>query len=1401
MIYRQYYILINLKNFTIMRKKLTLMFVALFAIAAFAATQVLNQATRRAAVSFDVPDGTELSAFIQSVIAENPAVEAYVFNLAANASYTLSAPIEVGKSISIIGDAENPATIDASAVKGDNAIIKMTAVADKTVLDGISFANLNMKIATRLFYANKQKYWVKELAVNNCVIAVDGTFKKSIFDCNSGGNVSHLLVNKSTIYANPKVGQNGGFFSSQSSQKPTEFGDNETQTFEITNSTLYNITNGNDMCTLREKDKEYMIFIIKDNIIVNCGKNKQFFKGFAGASDAKKATWEVDKNTIFWGGVDVSKDETIKATNEEVKNCLPTDPGFADPENGDFTIGAGTAQAKEQTGDPRWLVEYDETKKPGKDITISPADGADISAAIEAEKPEAGDPYFAGAGNITVNLAAGASYTVSAPIEGGANITINGAEGAVIDASANDGAFIQMSANPVAEAVNDCYLIDNVTIKDVTINGVNSYFIDSPSGIRYVVRDLTVDNAIMKLATTSATTALIRLNNNQSGVKDFTIKNSTFYQTGASNVQYFVQYSQGDPARWKLDAEETWSFNYYNNTFYKVGTGNWANTSRTNNVKARTIFNVEKNIWVDCGNGQIAQRMVNQQKGFKTTNFVNNTYWKDGKAIDQTTYTNGEVALETDPEFKDAANGDFTIGKRTHQNLYQTGDPRWLKDTEDYIAPQVGVSGTAAIDLTVPANLGKMDGTNGPTDLALFLDSYLQNSPNPAYIKLTLEPGAKYTISKPLTTMTAITIVGDESNPALIDASSLTGSFVEADELYAAGDPNANDFLTSIYNVELKNFIVVKGTGSLFSSKGQKYDIPNMTIDNVVYGSNGCSSDIIDFKGGGVAENVSMTRTTIYAFGDLYGATGGSTLAEAGVNSQKFTFSYNTLLCTKGLTHADDSESAKRTINVDHNVIIAALSATTGFVEGLNAGDANCIVQYNAFQKIGSANDNDNLVFDDISDTEDAAGAAGSIKGSLVWLNPKNFVFDVILESILNFPVGDCPQRDAKIGDPRWLSAKMRIKEADIDDDNDLAKVINEGVTRGYSEFELVQNEYGNLRYTVKQSIVADKALVITGKNVTIDVAHSDPFILLSKTPAVGFMPKASAAAPALNRAAVEYTDYYAIDALSLSGLKINGLKNSIIYDNNTKYCVVDLTIDDCVLGLETEAVKNEALISFQAGGVKDFTIKNSTVYGNNAVAKYFIRYNNSARLDRYGFDKNTEFQTMTYQNNTFYGLLKSDGQWGNYSGIAGQNYSKFVVEKNIWYNCGKDIIRRLSGGRFGGNAPRTFDKNTYFNEGADISDAEGSYDNSDTALTTDPGFKKPAEGDFTLSAYSAQCNEQTGDPGGHYNPVTGIETVKTAEETSLENAVIYNLNGQRIDKAQAKSGVFIVNGKKVVIK
>jgi len=165
--------------------------------------------------------------------------------------------------------------------------------------------------------------------------------------------------------------------------------------------------------------------------------------------------------------------------------------------------------------------------------------------------------------------------------------------------------------------------------------------------------------------------------------------------------------------------------------------------------------------------------------------------------------------------------------------------------------------------------------------------------------------------------------------------------------------------------------------------------------------------------------------------------------------------------------------------------------------------------------------------------------------------------------------------------------------------------------------------------------------------------------------------------------------------------------------------------------------------------------------------------------------------------------LLKSDGQWANYSALGGQNYVKFDIQKNIWYNCGQNIIRRLAGGRFGSKAPRTFYQNTYFNDGVDISASEASYDDSGTALTSDPSFKNPANGDFTLNVYSQQADERTGDPrwyrNGTYVGPTAIESIEAEKAADLENATIYNMNGQRVEKAG--KGLYIINGKKVVMK
>ena len=671
---------------------------------------------------------------------------------------------------------------------------------------------------------------------------------------------------------------------------------------------------------------------------------------------------------------------------------------------------------------------------------------------------------------------------------------------------------------------------------------------------------------------------------------------------------------------------------------------------------------------------------------------------------------------------------------------------------------------TDAIDVEVPANLGE---NGGATDLATFLDSYLQNSPNPAYIKLTLKAGAEYTISKPLTVRTAIAIEGDANEPATVDASALSGAFVQIDEQSVNAEPNDKGFFTSMYDVTFKNFEVKSLSGSLFNDNGLKYQIPYFTVENVLVEATGAAA-VIDMTGS-VVENLTVTKSTMNAAALAYNAPVNA--AEAGVTSQTITASYNTFYKVTGLQLASagmplaPATSNRRlapaannvSLDFNHNVVISNSFAFQGSVP------SSMLVQYNSFVKEDGTDNNETLA--------NVPGVGGTVTGNLVFANP-----DEVASG--NLGLGACPQKTEKIGDPRWLQAALKVTaEALAGVGDDLAALINQGVENGFNKFELTDNA----RYSVKQAIVTDKALSITGNNVKIDVEHSDVFILLNSTPAVDLI-----------------NDYYRMDAITLKGLTVTGLKNSIIYDNNTKYCVVDLTIDDCVLGLETVATKNQAFISFQQGGVKDFTMKNSTVYQAGAEENnYFLRYNNSARLDRYGYDKNVETQSINYINNTFYKVGKN-GQWGNYNGIAGQAYSEFHVTGNIWVDCGNgQIARRLLGGRNASSYKTCeFNNNTYWFNGA-AETGNTSYDEGNQ-LTTDPGFKKPAEANFTLSAYSEQATEKTGDPRWnaepHYN--TAIEGV-AAEKA--DDGAWYTIQGVRVDKPA--KGLYIHNGRKVVIK
>ena len=743
-----------------------------------------------------------------------------VINLTEGQSYTISQPIVAPQSLTVNG---NGATIDASAITGDNAVFKMpSGVTEPTAVDEIAFNNVNMKIATRLFHANKSKFWIKKLSVDNCVIAVDGTFKKSIFDCNGGGNVKLLSVNNSTIYANPKVGQNGGFFSSQSSQKPTEFGEGETQTIQITNSTLYNITNGNDMVTLREKDKEYMSFIVKNNVIVNCGKNNQFFKGLAGASDAKKAKWDVDGNIINWGGADVSGTETVKGTNDEVKNSFAGVIAFEDADNGLFNAQFNMVYATAPTsiGDPRWTVTAQQVPT---DVTVAPEDG-DITAALAA----ASEGRLAK--DITINLKEGVTYTVSGSIVAPYSLTING-NGATIDASSLEAALITTPAGDLAE-----WMEGSLTVKDVTVKGLKKAFYAS-AGKNYLYNDFLIDNSIIELAGTSGNDFDFR----KGGVaRNFTISNSTVYApTATANSLYTSQSAQRAT---EAPGVETQTFTIKNSTLYNLAKGKNFFTHRQANQKW-LAYTIENSIFVNCGkSGQVVKGINQGQQGTNPTWTVKgNTFNFDGEDTSAAEATGDDSEPVQDNvagvvAFADVEKGDFTLAYKSAQNEAKIGDPRWIVVPED-------------VKVTIASG-----------DISAALDEAMAKVKVVKDIRINLTNGGEYTISKSIVVPNSLYIVtGDimawEQQNATIDASALEGPMIttpaEAPGEWVKGQILVDD-------------VTVKGLKkALFASAAKNYFYEQFCIWGSVIE---VAADVttLDFTKGSVA-SLMISSSTIYA--------------------------------------------------------------------------------------------------------------------------------------------------------------------------------------------------------------------------------------------------------------------------------------------------------------------------------------------------------------------------------------------------------------------------------------------------------------------------------------------------------------------------------------------------------
>ena len=320
-------------------------------------------------ITISPESGADIAAALTAA-AEGKNVGNITINLAAGGAYTTSASIVAPGSVTING---NGATIDASALT--TPFIQMATIAegaelnekDALVIDGITIKDVTVTgLPYQLIYGNKQKYLMKQLLVENCVIGVNGTAKKTVFDFNSGGNAAELIIDKSTLWANPSNEQNGGLFSSQSGHGSIQDLGSDKQLFAITNSTIYNIACGKTTNSQRRNSTAGMEFKVENSVIVNSGKSGQFVAGLNGGGANSAQTYTISNNIFNYDGADVSAAEEAKVQEKIADAAFNSIAGviaFTSLETPDFggvfKLGEGATAPTTQVGDPRWTINYE----------------------------------------------------------------------------------------------------------------------------------------------------------------------------------------------------------------------------------------------------------------------------------------------------------------------------------------------------------------------------------------------------------------------------------------------------------------------------------------------------------------------------------------------------------------------------------------------------------------------------------------------------------------------------------------------------------------------------------------------------------------------------------------------------------------------------------------------------------------------------------------------------------------------------------------------------------------------------------------------------------------------------------------------------------------------------------
>ncbi len=348
-----------------------------------------------------IPDGTDLTQyFTDNALPDELNSEDKPFDLVPGGHYTITGDLLFhGNRVTLRSTNEaNPATI---TISGESSMTTQAGLtlknlvfecADATApiikLDGepkdelkdrvavgkgyyyitepIRLVNLKVNnLTNEVIDNNKKQYCIQDFIVDNCVFHFNtgsDMSSSTYFNMyNNGGCINNFKATNSTFY-NTSSNEMNYFLRYNNSGGPDRTG-YSSGSVTLSQCTFYNICKKHQICNYdRMRSRSIVTFTLDRNIIVNSG-NKQFARRFiAGGTWTDLSVKNFTQNTYVYDGADAwempdKADDTTwtgEASFDRSGTILSGDPGFKDPDNGDFTI-SGSAQLSNKTGDPRWI--------------------------------------------------------------------------------------------------------------------------------------------------------------------------------------------------------------------------------------------------------------------------------------------------------------------------------------------------------------------------------------------------------------------------------------------------------------------------------------------------------------------------------------------------------------------------------------------------------------------------------------------------------------------------------------------------------------------------------------------------------------------------------------------------------------------------------------------------------------------------------------------------------------------------------------------------------------------------------------------------------------------------------------------------------------------------------------